>query len=156
MRKGFTIIEIIATLGLLLFGIVAALSAVTYTVRASTDAGHRLTATFLASEGLELMHNARDNDRMVNPPTTIAPDNYDVAPNGSTILLRSATSTPLLYDSGTGLYGYSSGSATAFHRTVTVTASSLGEDHLIVTSRVTWDNGNHAVSLTTHLYDWRL
>lgn len=153
-RPGFTVIEIIATLGLLLFGIVAALSAVTYSIRASTVAGNRLVATFLASEGLEIMHNLRDTQRITLSAMDIPAGDYEVSFDEATNepLSRSSLAAPLEYASDSGLYGYGIGTPTPFYRTVSVADN---VDHLVVTSRVSWANGEQVVELKTHLYDWR-
>lgn len=62
--KGFTVIEVIATIGILLFGILGGLSAVTIGLRAGTDSVNRTIATHLAAEGLELVRNIRDTNRI--------------------------------------------------------------------------------------------
>ena len=60
--RGFTIIEVLATFGILVIGIVAAQIALTQGITAATRNVNEFIAAHLAEEGLELVRNIRDNN----------------------------------------------------------------------------------------------
>ncbi len=176
----FTLVEIMVTVAILLIGIVAALSAVTYGLRGGNDATNRVMATALASEGLELVRNIRDNNWINSRAfdTQLADGTYIIyyaSPGLATSVQAAGVNPPPLdFDSSSGLYGYNSahwagstfpaGTPSRFTRTITIlhqidsvanTASK--PKYLHVTATVTWqDHGTKQIKLDTHLYDWRL
>jgi prepilin-type N-terminal cleavage/methylation domain-containing protein len=59
--RGFTLIETIVSVTILAVAVVGPLTLSAQSVRASRDARLEIEATYLATEGIELMHNMRDN-----------------------------------------------------------------------------------------------
>lgn len=174
-RSAFTIIEVLATLNILLFGILTAFTAITYGARAGSDGINRTMAAHLATEGLEIVRNIRDKNWIAGQPydTSLSPGSYLVfygSPALTPSLLAAGGSPyPLDINQTTGLYGYDSsrwigsgftGAPSRFTRVVTIsepTDSGAGTDYLRVTSQVSWraSDGMRTVTLDTHLYDWR-
>jgi Tfp pilus assembly protein PilW len=172
-RRGQTLIEALLALGVItmgLLGIMALLSKAFFYDREVSD---RLTATYLASEGIEVAKNLIDHDMYSgagwgacfesNPSwnsnggggfASLSPD-YTTTDCAS---IPAYSGAPLLFDPATNRYGYSQTAgwaATAFTREVRV---SLSGDQITVQSIVRWNTGpitGESVDLEDHFYDWR-
>ncbi len=64
-RKGSALLQVIAAMFILSSGLTGALSLIIGAMRANDTQMHRLIATNLAQEGLEMMHNMRDTNWLV-------------------------------------------------------------------------------------------
>lgn len=62
MKNGFTIIELVISIFILSIAVVGIFSAFSIMVILTSDAADRLTATYLAQEGMEIVMNIRDTD----------------------------------------------------------------------------------------------
>ena len=62
MQKGFTLIELIITIFILSVAIVGVFGAFSMMVILTSDAADRLTAAYLAQEGMEIVRNIRDSN----------------------------------------------------------------------------------------------
>ena len=60
--KGFTLIETIVAVGIIVIGLVSALTLITTSLFYVSNIGDRLIAANLAAEGLEVVRNIRDNN----------------------------------------------------------------------------------------------
>lgn len=61
-QRGFTLVEALVAIMILAFAIVGPFTLSAQSLRASRDARDELTATYLASEAIEIVHNIRDNN----------------------------------------------------------------------------------------------
>ena len=61
-NRGFTIIELMATMIIVTIGVVGAYSVVQQILAITSSASQRLTAAYLAQEGIELVRNIRDTN----------------------------------------------------------------------------------------------
>ncbi len=66
-QNGSALLQVIAAMFILSSGLTGALSLIIGAMRANDTQMHRLIATNLAQEGLEMMHNMRDTNWMVYP-----------------------------------------------------------------------------------------
>jgi prepilin-type N-terminal cleavage/methylation domain-containing protein len=62
MKNGFTIIELVISIFILSVAIVGVFSAYSMVTILTSDASDRLTATYLAQEGMEITRNVRDTN----------------------------------------------------------------------------------------------
>ena len=144
----------------------------------------RVTANYLAQEGIELMRDKRDSYVVSSPSgydagwadfvaatttacSTTTPCDIDVSDttsaipsSGAALGLRyvtcTATSCVLNYDSN-GYYSHSAGTASLYTRKITVVPyPTVTPDELLVTSTVTWLQGSapQTVSQSESLFDW--
>lgn len=60
-QKGFTLIEAIVSIVILTFAVAGPMALSSQSLRASRDARLELEATHIAEEGIEIIHNIRDN-----------------------------------------------------------------------------------------------
>ncbi|KKP42240.1 MAG: hypothetical protein UR31_C0017G0019 [Parcubacteria group bacterium GW2011_GWA2_33_14] len=162
---GFTIIELIITIAILSFGILGAYSAFAPFFTLTYNVSYRLTAVYLAQEGLEIVRNLRDNNFINSNNWSDGLLECDL---GCQLDYKTGTSVESfenqlkLYDPGEFLkinsdnfYSYDLGDTTKFQRKITINQES-GTDVLKVSVIVTWDYNGKPFSFESegYLYNW--
>ncbi|MEA3344510.1 MAG: prepilin-type N-terminal cleavage/methylation domain-containing protein [Patescibacteria group bacterium] len=169
MNKGFTLIEVIAAILIILIGLLGVFSATQKIVSYIAFSNSKLTASYLAQEGLELVRNIRDNNWLSNGvPAPAWDDGLNSCSAGCEIdyddgnLVAYGAGTFLKIENGSGLYGYDIGSPTKFKRKITIKAIDNdvplnGNDILEITVLVEWSERGeyHSITARGNLYDWR-
>jgi len=159
-QAGFSLLEVIVAIYILLIGIVGVMELTINATKASAVSSSKLLAANLAQEGIEVVKNIRDLNYGENGwtdwHTNIAEGNYLLQYNDSA--LRAYADTPLLYNSSTGLYSYTSGSTSKynFKRVITLWGIDPGVS-VKVTVTVSWteNNRNHTLIVEEELWNWR-
>jgi type II secretory pathway pseudopilin PulG len=170
-RRGQTLIEALIALSVItmgFLGIMALLSKSFFYNRTITD---QLTASYLASEGIEIAKNLIDHDVFSGAAWGSCFTANTSAMNGNNVgdfalddasidCLRGYSSGMFLqFDPATNAYRYgitAGSSATGFSRDVRVALT--GANEITVTSIVRWDTGpvtGRSVVLEDHFYKWR-
>ncbi|KKW21380.1 MAG: hypothetical protein UY64_C0022G0005 [Parcubacteria group bacterium GW2011_GWA1_51_12] len=178
--SGFTLLETIVALGIILGGISGAFGLALQGLSSASVAKNKLVAANLAEEGIELVRRIRDNNTIAD----ISDGFYDGSPEWtagigsaadcnqqykidvSNSALLSYDMTPLRLDSATGLYTHSVGAETPFRRVVEITRSSTcfepmpgvdSSNQFRVRSKVYWTERGVAkeVVLDEILFNWR-
>jgi Tfp pilus assembly protein PilV len=158
-EKSFTLLEVILAIFVITVGITGALGLIQQTTYYGLLSSSRLTANYLAQEGIEIVRNIRDGNwlaRRTNPDIA-----WDAGiPIGSweadyktRSLTRSYAGTPLNIDPA-NFYSYSAGNQTKFKRKITITKET---NVLKISVQVEWQERgkNHQVTAQGHLYSWR-
>lgn len=152
--KGFTLLETIVAVGLIVVGLVSALALITTSLFYVSNIQDRLAAANLMAEGLEVTRNIRDNNWLQSLAWNngLADGDYQVAYDSTA--LSSFSGSPLLLDSN-GIYNYTSGTATSYVRKISI--SNLSSYELQVISTVTWQRKgiNYTNSAEGHLFNWK-
>src|SRR5690348_18434680 len=163
-RRGQSITEAMLAISMLtvgFLGITALLSRSYFLSRVTAD---QLTATYLASEGIEIAKNMIDHDIYNGVPwdTTFGGGgdfhlDYTACTNGAPCPPAGSAGTgPVLdLDPATHLYSYSGSIATKFTRLIRITVPSGHE--IQVNSIVTWSTGlftAQSINLEDHFYNW--
>ena len=165
-EEGFTIIELIITIAILLFGIIGVYGAFFPAVSLAYNISNRLTAANLAQEGMEIVRNMRDNNFIAAPAVNWSMGLLDCetgcqADYKTGTLLEGQANQLSIFDpnnflkiTADGLYGYDSGADTIFKRQITIHQEST--DVLKVTTLVTWDYNGQAFNFEVdgYLYNW--
>lgn len=129
--KGFTLIEVIAAIFLVTVGMGGAYTLIQRTTAFTPVVSARLTATYLAQEGIENIRNIRDTNRLEGEAWNagISSGDWEVV---------NINSEP-----------------TKFQRRTNITPDGL--DILEISVEVKWEErgGTHTVSALTKLYEWR-
>lgn len=175
-NKGFTLVETLVSISIFTVSLLAVISVLTQGIANTTYIKTKLTATYLAQEGIEYMRNMRDTYALYD--STSAQHGWDtfnthVSPcqnNGcsfgdltysdpqaiKTMQLNPCASTcpNLLYDNSNGKYG-SVGTTSPFIRKVVVTPVAGGNE-IKVTSTVYWTqgSGSYNVVFSEDLFNW--
>lgn len=179
--RGFTLVETLVAITILMMAIVGPYYAIQQAVNASYTARDQLIAASLAQEGVEYIHSIRDNNYIYNSSLACQPNGCRswlagldgsngstasaancftatgcmVDPTQNTAVTCAAGGCQPLYLSGTYVYNQAgSGAPTRFTRTVTLTSVSGTE--VAVTVTVSWitEHTPHKVIVTEHLNDW--
>ncbi len=154
-QNGFTLLETVVALSVILAALVGPVAVVTKSIASFTTAKNRLIAVNLAQEGIELIHVVRENnvlcDQLDGAPTWfwdhdphgVRGQKIDQTPRqvdasdfvsdlcGATTLyspnLALYTGNPLKFNSATGLYGYT-GTDSLFTRRIDIATSPANPD----------------------------
>ncbi len=183
-NRGFTLIEVMVSISILLIGSLAALQLMARTQHTVHIARNRFVATNVAREGLELARAVRDTNWFISEDPKLSDWAATLCPDPSASrsftldakMVREGSAVgdvekPKLYiQSGNNEWTHeqngNSAKFSGFSRTLTVncekylnqTPETLKEnpEYIIVTAHVTWqeDNQERSVDLTQKLYNW--
>lgn len=169
MHKGFTLIEVLTAMFIMMIGVIGVMGLITRTVVFNSSVNSQLVASYLAQEGLEIVRNMRDanflkkhkgEDVVWNAGLTGCPVGCEIDYNDITYSANPATSTEYgpfqnrLLKLNSGFYAYDAGTDTVFKRKITINSATA--DVLKVWVDVSWqDKGNtRTVRGATELYNW--
>ncbi len=154
-NNGFTLIETIIAVGVIAIGMLSALMLINNSLFYVSNIQDRLIAAHLTAEGLEVVRNIRDNNWLANLPWNNGLANGDYQDSYNSISLSPYSGNPLLFDSSSGLYNYSSGASTTYIRKISI--SNLSVYEIRVTSTITWQRRGviYSNSAEDHLFNWK-
>ena len=173
-NRGFTIIESLVAITVLVLAITGALSAIQAGLSSYIFSKDQFVAFYLAQEGFEQLRNLRDENALknrhwlsgiaenVNDPCWFGPPTQQactVDPVASSLMIRcpSVGNCPLLrQNASTGFFGYNSGwPLTVFRRQVLLTR--INDDEISVTVTVNWSKGtvNRQFKARENLLNWQ-
>jgi len=168
MKKGFTIIESLVAISILVAAVLGTMTAVQSGLSSYLFSKDQVIAFYLAQEGFEQIRNIRDENRLNNRPwlTGITQNSSDpcyfgqacyVSPVESSTPTRCSApgSCPKVRQNTSGFYGYDlSWPETNFRREITI--SSVNSDEIAVTVTVNWSKGavNRQFKAKENLLNW--
>ncbi len=160
--SGFTFVETLVAIAILLIAVVAPLSLSYQSLAASRIARNQIIATFLAEEAIEFVRATRDTNSLVGNSwlsgledcLQISKDSkcvIDVPANDVAPCDSEGVCPALNYDPDTFVYSYTSGDPSPFTREVTIAqwesgATAFNEAEVGVT--VSWPDGNNTRTVT--------
>lgn len=168
---GFTLLEVIIAIGLILVGLIGLLTLISFTIANSRFSANHLIAAHLAQEGIEAVRNERDSKNNWNAWYSSILDgsyrldmnliNYQWALMKDDTPYEEILSVDQGTDTNTGLYFYDQSGTpvenilTSFSRGISVV--SLDKDTKQVVSEVRWREGErqHSLIIEGRLYNWR-
>ncbi|HEY0011193.1 MAG TPA: prepilin-type N-terminal cleavage/methylation domain-containing protein [Candidatus Paceibacterota bacterium] len=174
-HRGFTLVETLVAITILVMAVVGPLYAVHRSVIASYTARDALIATALAQEGVEYIRSVRDTnylseqDWLTNLSPCVVngsegPSDYGCAvdPNPTTPVIQACASqggggcAKLKLD-GASRYRIGAGTDTSFSRKVTITPVGSGGTEVELTVTVSWSTLRipYTVTVREHLYKWQ-
>lgn len=152
---GFTIIESMIAIALLLIGITGMITLINRSLGFTTNVFNKLTASNLAQEGVEIIRNIRDTNWLNNQDwdNGLVDGTYQAGYSSKT--LQIFTDLPLLYDETTGLFNYDAGTETLYKRKIEI--KHLSDNEIRIQTIVSWTSKGGSVFDTVvedHLYNW--
>ena len=169
MNKGFTILEAIAAIFVMTVGVLGAYAVVQQIIVYNSISSSRLTAAYLAQEGIEIVRNIRDTNWVEGVASswyeglTGCASGYEADYDDTDLSCWSDPGRFLELQAG-GFYSYDSGTQPKFKRKITIfDATDLSSpsdgtpDMFKVKVEVLWtEKGkDYTVAVEEHLYNWR-
>jgi len=166
-RKGFTLVEVIVALTIIMVGIVGAYGLVNQSLAMANNASARLTAAYLGKEGIEIVRNIRDGNYLkIYGDDGSHSYGWDDGLLGCTggcgadytmhALGPALAGQPLKFDDGK-LFSYSSAKATSYKRIITVRELGASpNEYLEVSVKVEWTihGARQSAVIRENLYNW--
>lgn len=154
-KNGFTLIETMVAVSVVVIGLVSALGAINTALFYVSNIQNRLIAANLVAEGIELTRNIRDNNWLAGLAWNNGLADGDYQADYNSTSLSGYNGNSLLLDANSGLYNYSSGGSTPYLRKISITNISSYEIRVI--STVTWQIRGVAYvsSAEDHLFNWK-
>ena len=162
---GFTLLEVMVAIFVITVGVAGAMTILQMTVFLASISSSRLTATYLAQEGIEIVRNVRDTNWL--EARTVANDwdegltncsggciaDYTYSSQLDPILL--AYAGQFLNIDGNGFYSYSPDTPTKFQRKIIIQKPNF--DRLDVAVQIIWSEKGkpYNFSAQENLYNWR-
>jgi len=170
-KNGFTLVECLVAISILIIGILSGFILVTKALYNATVIQDRLTASFLAQEGIELVRNIRDTNfiRSLTSSGVSWRDGLGKAEETGVLCytidafsseginlkqVSCDSSQPLKYDENQNIYNYQKGYETHFDRKIKI--EKISADEIRVISYLKWKTKNTDFDLEVedHLYNW--
>jgi len=162
-NKGFTLVEALIAMSILIIGIISSFILVTRALYNTSIIQDRLTASFLAQEGLELVREIRDSNYInrINNGTGNWNDGlqrgtYRISFENRLEKITNSSEATLYFHDDTGLFDYNStgGVLTSFNRQIEI--KQISDHELRITVTVSWQTKGIGYELQAedHLFDW--
>ena len=167
-KKGFTLIEALVAIAILLIVVVAPISLIGDSLHKLWYARDEALSVNLAQEGIEMVREVRDSNMLSGSPwlTNLADGVYKIdvanftaggAPN--TVVIPCPSCGPLqpLYLNASGIYEQGTvATPTRFWRIVTISSAGLPANERQITSTVTWQTSGSTgtVSASEYIFSW--
>lgn len=158
--SGFTLVETMVAITVLLLAIVGPMTLAQQGISSSRASKNQITAYYLAQEAFEYVRNQRDYNILngknllfglancLGDSCIIDSINDDVSACGA--------SCDLLRESPEGLFGYDgSWTETDFRRKVFIVPSGMNSDEIVVEVTMSWDNDTKTFMTKESLFDTR-
>lgn len=159
-RAGFTLLETMVAIGIIVIGLMSSLSLITNALSVVSNIQDRLIAANLAAEGIEVVRNIRDNNWLQNRGDTskwnLGLDNGDYSAAYNSLALGLSSDVLLKLNPLSGIYSYAPGdNPTGFKRKISIT--NLSSYEIRVISTTTWQRKGitYNIAAEDHLFNWK-
>ncbi len=168
--QGFTLVETLVAITILVLVINASFTAAQSGISLATFSKNQIIAFYLASEGVEQIRNMRDENGLKNQNwlTNISSSANDACYFGKTCTIDAANNTisactggfgscPLLKeDAVTGFYGYTSSWANTVFRREIQLVQIVPNQEVSVIVKMSWTQGllNRSFQIRENLFNW--
>ena len=169
--RGFTLIEMMVAVTILLMAVVGPLSLIEKSLYRIYYSRDEVLALTLAQEGIEMVRQVRDTNMLSGASWLsglsdgtykISVDNFIAggAVNSFIIPCGGACAPQPVYINASGLYGQATpATRTQFSRIVTISSAGLPSNEVKVTSRVDWQQAGGStgtVSASEYIFSWAI
>jgi len=158
--RGFTLVEALVAITIVLFTVVGPLTIVSKNLAFARSARDQITAFYLGQEAVEFVRNTRDNNSHVGDDWLTGLDacisgTCIVDSPAGTVASCGASCDPLKLSSS-GIYGYLAGVDTLYTREVSINEISDGREATIDVT-VRWSNGSlqRDFTIREHILNWQ-
>ena len=156
---GFTIIEAIMAIFILTTGILGVFSFISHFTEYSSISTMRITASYLAQEGVEIVKNIRDGNYLeregiVSWSEGFATSDWDGEADYKNDDSLSPYGGNYLNVDNDGFYSYSAGSQSLFQRKIHIATSTASSTYITVTVNWAEKERSHEVRVDGEIYSW--
>jgi Tfp pilus assembly protein PilV len=130
-NKGFTLVETLVAIAIFTMAILSMFAVFASSISSTNYAKSKITAEYLAQEGIEYARNLRD----------------------SAVLNDSATGWETFKSTGVD-YPITDLEFIGYDRSVTMGQVAGQDDEVTITSTVTWRQGNYSITFSEKLFNW--
>ncbi len=161
-QRGFTLIETLVAISILLLSVGAPLTIASKGLASSFFARDQITAFYLAQDAVEFVRNTRDNNTLSSAswltgfPSTDG-EAFTVDTVDGDMALCSVTCPALEYNESTDFYSYDDPAADESIFTRSVSIETINGNEVLVTVSVSWSTGvfNRTFSVKESILDWQ-
>ena len=162
-QKGFTLIETLVAITIILTAIAGPLTIASQGLRAARISRDRIVAIYLAQEAIEYIRTVRDSNVLRDETNWL--EGLDACmgqnctidvPAGNVAICDGGDCDALHYDDNIGLYGYTSGDDSIYTRSIRINELVSGREAAL-NVRVTWRDGlaNRDVTVNENIFNWQ-
>ncbi len=156
--SGFTLVESMIAVGLIVTGVVGVLTLVSRSIGFNGLAFNRLVAANLAQEGIEVVRNIRDTNWIsgLTWDNGLADGDYQLDYSSTPPLPAYNPGQTLLFDEENGYFNYSIGENTVYQRKITI--SHISSDQIQVQVIIDWTGrggGSFETIVEDRLFNWQ-
>lgn len=163
-NSGFTLLELIVSISILLVLITAFSSMFFLAFRAQKES-QRVTAAYLAQEAVEVIQNIRDMNYIKSHRGELTEFNSNISEGTGGLQYNSLffpdplCSSGYLQPSASGFFECTTNTKAPFKRLITVSYSNLdgqppNVDRINILVKVEWNGGKKSLTLKSEIYDW--
>lgn len=162
-KAGFTLIETLVAISVLLLSISAPLTIASHGLANARFARDQVTAFYLAQDAVEYIRNLRDKNSLSGVSWVTGFISIDGSPftidtiDGDVALCPAGGCPPLEYNATTNFYSYNDplGVQSIFTRTTTM--QTVNAQEIAITVTVSWASGklSHTFSVKESIFDWQ-
>ncbi len=166
-KDGFTFIELLIVVAIILIAFVGVFILLNKVIYVSKVSVHKLTASMLAQEGIEITRNIRETNWVQEKAWNEGLSSGDYIAQYDSLSLQSFEDKFLILNPRVVLYGYDEELdselgivESLFKRRITISDNPDGDpqtEDIAIVSEVTWDERGRpqSILLEDRLYDWR-
>lgn len=157
-RSGQLLIEMLVALGILTVGFLGVTTLLAKALSLNRVVSDNYTATYLASEGMEITKNILDGNVIQGAGWNAGFHDGDFEVDFGSTTLTPTQDRYLTYNTVSNQYGYGFTLGTLFKRTIHVSLPPSDANEIIVNSRVDWatrGGGSNSLNLEDHFFNWR-
>jgi|SRR3989344_2685863 len=171
--NGFTLVETLVAISILLMAVVAPLVLITSNITAAFSVKDKITALYLAEDAVDFVKYKTDTNFNEGDANWLDGVDACVAGGGQPCYVDSfndtvqtcggVCTTPIKFNSSTNVYEYISGTDSKFRRTITIVPvtqdpnpSTLDPDEVIITALVEWEykGVTKQTEISEHAFSW--
>jgi len=141
-RKGFTLVETLVAIAIFTVSILAVMAVLANSISDTNYAKKKMTAAYLAQEGIEYVRNKRDTSIL---SSSSSQDGWDDFKNH----FLSGTAGGIFYPVDPNF-------SSDFERIISADIITFGDDEVKITSKVKWTQGSgtYDITFSENLYNW--
>jgi len=160
-KNGFTLIEVLIAIFLITTGVIGAFTLIQQVISSISVSSSKLTAAYLAQEGIEIVRNIRDTNWLEQrePPILEWDEGLDVGDWEADYETQNLTQPytgdgDFLNIDANGFYSYSLGIPTKFKRKISI--EKPNPDILRVSAQIQWEERGrtHTIEVRENFYKW--